>query len=228
MIEIKHSALRRLLRILIPFLLIPAAVVAGTLLLGGRQSLFFSLLIAALTVLLFLAGFERRSVGTRRLVVVSVLIALSVVGRFIPFFKPVTAITVIAAVALGAESGFMVGAFSALLSNFYFGQGPWTPFQMLAWGMIGFLAGMLSRPLGKHRVLLVLYGALSGIVFSAVMDLWTVLWYQGSLEVDLYLAALLAALPHTALYAVSNVVFLLLLAKPFLEKLGRIRLKYGI
>jgi energy-coupling factor transport system substrate-specific component len=227
MVEIKNSSLRRLLRILIPALLIPLAVAASALLLEGRQYLFFSFLVASLAVLLFIAGFERKEIGTRRMVLVSVMIALSVVGRFIPFFKPVTALTVIAAIALGSEAGFLVGAFSALLSNFYFGQGPWTPFQMLAWGLVGLFAGLLSGALRKSRVLLLLFGVLSGAVFSAVMDLWTVLWYSESLSLDLYLSALLAALPHTALYAASNFLFLFFLAKPFLRKLDRIRIKYG-
>ena len=227
MVEIKSPSLRRLLRILIPALLIPLTVAVGALLLGGRHYLIFSLLVAVLAVVLFIAGFERKEIGTRRMVLVSVMIALSVVGRFIPFFKPVTALTVIAAIALGGEAGFLVGAFSALLSNFYFGQGPWTPFQMLAWGLVGLFAGLLSGALRKSRVLLLLFGVLSGAVFSAVMDLWTVLWYSESLSPDLYLSALLAALPHTALYAASNFLFLFFLAKPFFRKLDRIRIKYG-
>lgn len=227
MVEIKNSSLRRLLRILIPALLIPLAVAASALLPTGRQYLFFSFLVASLAVLLFIAGFERKEIGTRRMVLVSVMIALSVVGRFLPFFKPVTALTVIAAIALGGEAGFMVGAFSALLSNFYFGQGPWTPFQMLAWGLVGLFAGLLSGALRKSRVLLLLFGVLSGVAFSAVMDLWTVLWYSESLTPSLYLSAFLAALPHTALYALSNFLFLFFLEKPFLRKLDRIRIKYG-
>lgn len=227
MVEIKNSSLRRLLRILIPALLIPLAVAASALLPTGRQHLFFSFLVASLAVLLFIAGFERKEIGTRRMVLVSVMIALSVVGRFLPFFKPVTALTVIAAIALGGEAGFMVGAFSALLSNFYFGQGPWTPFQMLAWGLVGLFAGLLSGALRKSRVLLLLFGVFSGVAFSAVMDLWTVLWYSESLTPSLYLSAFLAALPHTALYAASNFLFLFFLEKPFLRKLDRIRLKYG-
>ena len=75
------------------------------------------------------------------MVIAAVITALCVVGRFIPFFKPIAALTIIAAVYLGGETGFMVGAMAALMSNFYFGQGPWTPFQMLAWGMIGLIAG---------------------------------------------------------------------------------------
>ncbi|MBQ8496362.1 MAG: ECF transporter S component [Clostridia bacterium] len=228
MIEIRSKRLRRILKMVIPFVLIPSAAIFGTLVFDEKKHIFISFFIAILTLLLFAAGFERKKIGARRLVIVSVMIALSVVGRFIPFFKPVTALTVITAVWLGGESGFMVGALSALISNFYFGQGPWTPFQMLAWGMIGLIAGYLQKPLQKSRVLLMLYGVFSGIVFSLVMDVWTVLWYNSGLQAELYLAAILTALPHTILYTLSNFLFLFFLAKPFGEKLGRIKIKYDI
>ena len=156
------------------------------------------------------------------------MIALSIAGRFIPFFKPVTAITILTAIYLGGEAGFLVGSFSALLSNFYFGQGPWTAFQMLAWGLIGLFAGFLAKPLEKSKTALLVYGVLSGIAFSFIMDVWTVLWYNGSFNISLYLAALTTAIPHTVLYAVSNFIFLLLLSKPFGEKLNRIKIKYGV
>ncbi|MBQ9112773.1 MAG: ECF transporter S component [Clostridia bacterium] len=228
MLTIKSKAVRNVLRVLIPFVLIPTAAVLGTAVFDQKKHLFVSLFVAVLAVILFIAGFEKKITGTRRMVIVAVMIALSVAGRFIPFFKPVTAITVIAAMYLGGEAGFMVGAFSALLSNFYFGQGPWTPFQMLAWGLIGLFAGLLSRPLQKSRAALLIYGALSGALFSLVMDLWTVIGANEGFDSSLYLAAMGTALTHTVLYSVSNVIFLYLLAKPFGDKLNRVRIKYGI
>ena len=99
---------------------------------------------------------------------------------------------------------------------------------MLGWGLIGLFAGLLSKPLGKSRVLLLLYGVLAGVAFSAVMDVWSVLWASGQLTLAGYTAALVAALPHTALYAVSNVAFLWIFAKPVGDKLQRIKIKYGI
>ncbi|MBR5519377.1 MAG: ECF transporter S component, partial [Clostridia bacterium] len=204
MIVIKNRRLRTILRVAIPFVLLPLIAFGGTYLWRGEHFLLLSLLAAVLTVVLFLTGFEKKSVGARRLVIVAVLIALSIVGRLIPFFKPVTAVTVIAAIWLGGESGFLVGAFSALLSNFYFGQGPWTPFQMLAWGLIGLTAGALAQPLRKNRVFLLIFGVVSGILYSLVMDVWTVLWYGEGFSWSLYLTSTISALPHTALYAVSN------------------------
>jgi energy-coupling factor transport system substrate-specific component len=129
---------------------------------------------------------------------------------------------------LGGESGFLVGSLAAVLSNFYFGQGPWTPFQMLAWGLIGLCAGLLGAPLKKSRPLLLFFGLLAGIAYSLVMDVWTVLWYDGGFRWQLYLSAMAAALPHTLVYAAGNLLFLWLLAKPVGKKLERIRIKYGL
>lgn len=225
---IKNPHVRRALRISLPFIIIPAVCVTGATVFGEKKHLFVSLLVALLSVLLFISGFEKKQTGARRLVIVAVMTALAVIGRFIPFFKPVTAITVITAVYLGGEAGFLVGALSAILSNFYFGQGPWTAFQMLALGLIGLFAGYLSKALKKSRIALVLYGVLAGVVYSLVMDVWTVLWYNDTFNVSLYLSAIITALPHTVLYAVSNFIFLFVAAKPFGEKLERIKIKYGV
>ncbi len=228
MIVIKNRSVRNALRFSLPLLFIPAVVLLGATVFEAKKYIFVSLCVAVLSILLFIAGFEKKEIGTRRMVLVAVMIALSVVGRFIPFFKPVTALTVISAIYLGGEAGFAVGAFSALLSNFYFGHGPWTPFQMLAWGLIGLAAGALARPLKKSRMLLLIFGVVSGLLFSLVMDVWTVLWYNNGFETGLYLSAMIGALGHTALYAISNFLFLLLLAKPIGEKLERIKIKYGV
>ena len=227
MITIKNENARRVLKILIPFVLIPAAVVAGALIAGGQWYVYATLVVAVLSTVLFICGFEKKKTGSRRIVAVCVMVALSVVGRFIPVIKPVAALTAIAGMYLGPEAGFLCGALSALISNFYFGHGPWTPFQMLAWGLIGLFAGLLCELLKKSRVALYTFGAISGVFFSLVMDVWTVLW-TGAFDASLYLEAIIAAIPHTLIYAASNVIFLVLLAKTMGEKLGRIKIKYGV
>lgn len=228
MMYVANARVRRVLSILLPALLIPATVIAGAFIPGKSTYLLVSLAVALLSLLLFVAGFEKKEIGTRRSVLVSVMVALCIVGRLIPFFKPVTALVVLCAIYLGAQAGFYTGALAALLSNFIFGQGPWTPFQMLAWGLIGLFAGLLSTPLQKSRVLLFLYGAFAGVAYSAVMDVWSVLWATGSPEPSAYLAALVTALPYTALYVASNLLFLFLCAKPIGDKLQRIKIKYGV
>ena len=220
--------LRSVLKIVIPFVLIPLLVAVSAFAFFGQRYLIISLGIAVLALLLFMAGVERRNIGSRRMVITAIMTALAVFGRFIPLFKPITAIIVITAVYLGAQAGFLTGAMSVLLSNIWFGQGPWTPFQMLGFGLIGLFAGYLSRWLVHSKALLVIYGVFAGIAYSFIMDIWTVLWYSGGFDTGLYAAAIISALPFTALYAVSNAVFLLILSKPIGNKLNRIKIKYGV
>lgn len=228
MIVIQNSRLRNAVKIIVPFVLMPLLVIFGAVIFDGKRYLIISVGAALLALLLFAAGYEKKPVGSRKMVITAVMTALSIAGRFIPFFKPVTALTVITAIHLGGEAGFLVGALSALLSNFYFGQGPWTPFQMLAWGMTGLIAVFFANPIKRHKWLLLVYGVLAGIVYSLVMDIWTVLWYDGSFHTELYLTAVITAFPHTIMYSVSNFIFLWFMAKPFGEKLERIKIKYGI
>ena len=227
MIVIKSSKTRSFLRFFVPLALFPA-VVAGAAIIGGRAYVAGASLGALLAVLVFLAGFEQKRIGSRRLIITSVFVALSVVGRFLPLFKPVTALTMTAGIYLGRESGFAAGAFSALISDFYFGFGPWTPFQMLTWGLIGYIAGVMGESLKRSTVRQLVFGVISGLLFSALMDVWATLDFTGGFTAQTYLAALVNSLPFTALYAVSNAVFILLMSRPFGEKLTRIKIKYGI
>ena len=122
----------------------------------------------------------------------------------------------------------MTGALTALISNIYFGQGPWTPFQMLAWGIVGLLGGLLSKYLKKNKWLLLIFSAIAGIIFSLIMDIWTVLWLDNSFNLPRYLTALLGSAKSTITYAVSNVIFISLLIIPASKTLERIKEKYGI
>jgi len=223
---------KRILKWCVPFVLMPLLVVFGGWLAGEKLYAWGILGMVLLSQALFFAGFERKTVGSRRLVIAAVMTAISVLGRIIfapvPGFKPITAIVVITAIWLGGETGFLVGSMSALISNFFSGQGPWTPFQMFAWGMLGLIAGYLAGPLRKSRAALCVYGAFAGAAYSLFMDVWTVLWYNGELRWDMYLSALVTAIPYTISYAASNVVFLLLLGKPLGEKLKRMKVKYGV
>lgn len=212
---------------------IPAAIFIGVKLFDDRKYNIISLIIAFLACVPFFIGFERGKTGARELVVIAVLTALSVVGRLIfaplPGFKPVTAMVIITGIAYGMQAGFVTGALSAVVSNIFYGQGPWTPFQMFVWGFLGLLSGLIfKRGKKPNRFLLVLAGILGGVLFSVMMDVWSVLNFDGSWSWSRYAALIASSLPFMAVYAASNVVFLLLLTNPFLEKLNRIKNKYGL
>lgn len=212
---------------------VPALIGLGVFLLNDRQYTIVSLLIALAACLPFLLTFEKRRPQARELVTISVMSALSVMGRvlfaFVPAFKPVTAFTVVTGGIYGPEAGFLTGAVTALVSNLFFGQGPWTPFQMLVWGLIGWIAGWLGRSgLLDRRWMQILYGGISGVAFSLCMDIWTVLSVDGAFTWSRYGTVVIASLPFTGMYALSNVIFLLLFYRPIGKKLKRLKRKYGI
>ena len=213
-------------------LAIPTVVALGATVFRDKQYAFISLAVAVLACVAFFLCFERNQTSSAKLVLIAVLTALSVVGRLLfgalPGFKPVTAMVVLTAMYFGSEAGFLTGALTAVLSNFYFGQGPWTPFQMFTWGLLGFVAGYLRNQLKSSAVFLAVYGAFAGVAFSLLMDVWTALWIDGAFNPARYGAAVATSLGYMAIYAVSNVVFLLLLRKPMGRILGRIQEKYGV
>ena len=217
---------------LILCVLVPTVIISGALLFRDKQYAWISLCVAVMSCVPFFLHFERNETDVKRLILIAVMVALSVIGRIlfamVPGFKPVTAMVVITAMYFGGEAGFMTGALSAVISNFYFGQGPWTPFQMFSWGIIGLIAGLIASLLRRSRIALGVYGIFSGVLFSFLMDIWTVLWADGYFNFPRYLAAIASAASFTAVYAVSNVIFLLLFAKPIGKILDRIKVKYAL
>ena len=126
--------MKKIISYCILLILIPDVVVGGALLFRDRQYAWVSLCVTLLSCVPVFLHFERSGADAKRMVLLACMTALSVLGRIlfamIPAFKPVTAMVVITAMYFGSEAGFLTGALSAVISNFYFGQGPWTPFQI--------------------------------------------------------------------------------------------------
>ena len=216
-------------------LLIPLTIFIGVYYLGGRKYYFIALLILVETMLPFFLIFEGRKPQARELTVIAVLCAIGVVGRaaffMLPAFKPVLALVIVAGVAFGGETGFLVGAMTMVASNVLFGQGPWTPWQMFSAGIIGFLAGVLFRKgwLRRSRVSLCIYGAIATIViYGGIMNPAAALIYTETLNWKLLLTYYVSGIPVDLIHATATVLFLWLAAEPMLEKLDRIKVKYGL
>ncbi|MBF0780908.1 MULTISPECIES: energy-coupling factor transporter ATPase [unclassified Granulicatella] len=183
----------------------------------------------------YVLTFEKRHWKTRHLVMISTFVAIAVAGRIaffmLPQFKPMLAIVILAGVTLGSEVGFTVGALSALLSNMYFGQGPWTVWQMLAFALIGWLAGILYRykVLSTNRIILSVFGGLSALlIYGPILNLSTVITVQHHLTVEIVIAAFVQGLPFDMIHAVATIFFMYIGADSMIEKIGRIREKYDI
>jgi len=149
----------------------------------------------------------------------------------LPQFKPVMAIVIISGVAFGGEAGFLVGAVTSFISNMFFGQGPWTPWQMFASGIVGFLAGVLFRKglLRRSTTSLCIFGGLATFfIYGGIMNPASVLMFQSHPNWKMFFLAYVRGIPFDLIYATATVVFLWLAAQPMLEKLDRIKVKYGL
>ena len=218
-------------------LLIPVTLFIGVFYLERQQYAIVSVLVLLECMLPFFLVFEGRKPQARELVVIAVLCAISVAGRaaffMLPQFKPVMAMTIIAGVSLGGESGFLVGALAMLVSNMFFSQGPWTPWQMFCMGIIGFLAGVLFRKglLRRTRGSLGAFGVFSAIViYGGIMNPASVLMWASAdtLTWKVLLTYYVTGFPMDCVHAFATLFFLLIAAEPMLEKLDRIKLKYGL
>ncbi|MDR1558271.1 MAG: ATP-binding cassette domain-containing protein [Clostridiales bacterium] len=216
-------------------LMIPLTIYTGYYFLDDRKYYLISLLIILETMLPFALVFEARKPQARELIVIAVLCAIAVAGRtaffMLPQFKPVIALVIIAGVAFGGEAGFLVGAMTGFVSNMFFGQGPWTPWQMFAFGMIGFLAGILFRKglLRRHSGSLAVFGAFAAFfIYGGVMNPAMVLMYQPTPTKEMLIAAYLQGIPFDLVHATATVMFLLIISQAMLEKLDRIKVKYGL
>ena len=213
-------------------LLIPITLYFGVR--TGRYNVS-SMLVLLECMLPFFLVYEGKKPKPRELVVIAVLCAIGVAGRaaffMLPQFKPVMALTIIAGVAMGAETGFLVGAMTMLVSNILFSQGPWTPWQMFAMGIVGFLAGLLFRKgrLPANRLTLCIFGGLAALViYGGIMNPAAALvWGNQSLNRNILIAYYISGFPMDCIHGFATIVFLLLAAKPMIEKLERIEKKYG-
>ena len=215
---------------------IPLTIFAGILYLGNQHYNVTAVLVLLECMLPFFLVFEGRKPKARELVTISVLCAIGVAGRaaffMLPQFKPMLALTIIAGVALGGETGFLVGAVTMLVSNILFSQGPWTPWQMFSMGIIGFLAGLLFRKglLRRSKGALATFGAFATvIIYGGIMNPAAAIMYNSAtLNWQMLKAYYISGLPMDLVHAAATVIFLLLAAEPMLEKLDRIKVKYGL
>lgn len=213
------------------FLLIPLTLFLGSRL-PGRSYYLTGTLIAIYLLVPFFLAFEGRRPQARELVLIAVLCALAVASRVvvpIPQFKPVYGIIMLCGVAFGAESGFLVGALTAFISNFFAGQGPYTPWQMLAYGVAGLIAGLISKSKRNHPLELAFWGFfISFLVVGPLLDTCSVVLVLPKLTVSGAIPIYLSGIPVNLLQAVSTFLTLLLLSSPMLKKIDRIQKKYGL
>ena len=217
----KAELRRRIVSIVLLLVFVPAVIAVGMLEFNDRYYYITASLIIICSFIPFLMIFEKRRPRARELVVIAVMTALGVAGRaafyMLPQFKPIAATVIITGVSLGCEAGFITGALTAFVSNMFFGQGPWTPWQMFALGLLGFISGLVFRKdirTKTQRALLCLYGALSTFFIYGGMAAIASTPRRSACRASLQLSAVLlqatcamtTSLPPTASMTVSRMV----------------------
>ena len=198
-----------------------------------ESSVLLSMFSVLLSILPSFLRFERQKPRPRDLMPIVVFSALCVAGRLLfqpfPSFKPVSAIVIVCGICFGKQSGFLTGALSALVSNMFLGQGPWTPWQMYAWGVIGYLAGSFAQSgLFAQSWRVYLYGFFSALLYGAVLDSYYIVGFIHPLTLSNALLAYGTGLPLNLTHGVATVVFLLPIYRPWTRKLERIKQKFGL
>lgn len=222
------------LSLLVIFLLIPMTLMLG-IRLPGRWFYLTSTLVVMEIMLPFFFAFESRRPQAREVVIIAVMAALAAASRaafaFLPYFKPIIGIIMITGIAFGPQAGFLTGAVGVFASNFFFSQGPWTPWQMFAYGMAGVLAGAVfyRRESWQKPWILAPFGFfVLLLIVGPMLDSCTVFTMLSKFTWESVLFIYGQGVPVNVAHGVSCALTLLLLGKPLLKKLRRLRVKYGM
>lgn len=219
--------------LLVFFLLIPATLFLGTKL-PGRSFYITGTLIILELMLPFFMAFEGRKPQARELVVIAVMCALAVAGRAaipIPNFKAIFAIIMLTGIAFGPEAGFMVGAISAFASDFFYQLGAYTPWQMMAYGAGGMLSGFFFAKgrLPQKPWIMAVFGFFAVILWvGPLLDCSHIFLMLSQINWDGVLATFISGFYVNITQAICTVLVMLFLGRPLLDKLDRIKVKYGM
>ncbi len=220
---------------MISFLMIPVLVLLGYFFLQREHLYITCTAIIVLSMIPFFLSLESKKIHARELVTLSSMTAIAVAGRAafyaLPQIKPMCAIVIITAIVFGGQIGFLTGALSMLLSNFMFGQGMWTPFQMLGMGLCGLLAGLLfyNKKSSDKPVLVALVGALlCFFVYGIIADLNSVLMFSSQFSIQTIITVYSSGLAFNLIHAGTTFAVLLFFSPVFQKVLKRVKIKYGL
>lgn len=214
-------------------ILIVIMLVASIVLFQYKAYLLLSFVIIGCIMLPMFARFEMREIGGREIVMLAMLAAIAAVGRVpfagLPSVQPTTFVIIMVGLVFGAESGFLVGAVAAIVSNVFLGQGPWTPWQMYAWGMVGMTAGLLRNTWWMRKLWgKCVFGFVWGYLFGWFMNMWIIVGNIESFSWEFLAGVYVASIYFDLAHALSNVFFLLVFAVSWMRILERFKKKYGL
>lgn len=195
--------------------------------------LLVSFVIIACTMIPFFARFEIRKITGREVVILAILAAIAAVSRVpfagLPSVQPTSFVIIVTGLVFGAESGFMVGAIAAIVSNFFLGQGPWTPWQMYGWGMMGMMAGLLRNTWWMKKMWgKLIFGFIWGYLFGWFMNSWIVVSNIENMTWEFFISIFVGSLYFDLAHGISNVFFLLIFSTSWIKIMNRFKKKYGL
>jgi energy-coupling factor transport system substrate-specific component len=191
-------------------------------------------LFVSIAILGFFFEFERAATGAKEIALVSMLGAISALSR-LPFaammnFQPCTFFIICSGYVFGPVAGFMVACLTALISNLFLGQGPWTPYQMFTWGLVGMSAAWLRKfPLSSPRVKIIVltsFGFLWGWLYGVIINIWFWTHFVYPLTLKTYILTLLNAVVWDATHALANVFFVGLFGFKVIKILERFKKRF--
>ena len=187
------------------------------------------ILLAVLVILAFSFKFESVALGSKEVALVAMLATISAVLRIpfaaIPSFQPCTFLIICSGYVFGPIAGFMVGAMTPLISNFFLGQGPWTLYQMLAWGLIGYGAAYLAR-FNLDRKGFIIVGVVCGFIFGLITNIYFWLYFAYPLTFGTLVFAQLSSFWFDTAHAIGNAIFLGLFGTKTISILGRYKKRF--
>lgn len=208
-------------------------VLIGFPLFNKEHYLLLSGFIMVVAFLPLFLRFTRNVNSSRELVMLAMLGAISAVSRIpfaaLPSVQPSSFVIIITGIVLGPQSGFVVGVLTAIVSNMFLGQGPWTPWQMFAWGMMGLCAGLFNKTWLMNSVIgRSIYGFIAGILFGWFMNLWFIMLVMKEFNWSLIYPYYVASFAFDLAHGITNVLLLVLFGTIFIKVLTRFKMKYGL
>lgn len=171
--------------------------------------------------------FEKSDKGPKEIALIATMSAFAAVARVpfagLPNIQPTTFLIALSGLVFGSYEGFLIGATAAFISNIFLGQGPWTPWQMFAWGLVGVISGFLGkgdRKLKCEAFAFICFGY--GFLFDWIMNLWHVLGFVRPLNLSTIALSYLTGLTFDIMHALGNFIFAIV----FYEKFYKILIRF--
>ena len=228
--RIKASLVMIVASVAMAAVLVYMAIFMSTLL--SEYAAFLSFILVLLIIGVIFAEFEESNITSKEVALIGILAAITAASRIpfaaLPNIKPCTFLIIVTGLVFGALAGAMVGSLTALLSNFFFGQGPWTAWEMLGWAMVGMVAGYVGRKYPNFGVKeIVLLGIVLGMAYNLLLDFSSWITFYRA-EPSLFLPTFIAGIPFGILHIIGNVIFAIILAVPVLALFRRFQRRFHV